>query len=140
MDEIFSTMVGISLERIDEFEKNTDHNKIIIGAMILRGEHNQLITIESDFNSASFIISNMTGVLPEELLDDELVDGIQELVNIVAGLAKQKLELLGCGFLLTSPFAFKGNDVGFFTKKGIKIKTAFYKAEDAKLSLNIYDV
>lgn len=140
MKEIFLTMAGISLEPNDKVEHKTDDKKIIIGAMILRGENNYLITIETDYQSASLIISNMTGVPSEELQADDLVDGIQELVNMVAGSTKNNLEALQCGFTLTSTFAFKGNDVSFFTKKGINKKSAYFKSENIFISLNIYNM
>jgi CheY-specific phosphatase CheX len=110
----------------------------ISGGMILSGERNALLVVGVSRKTASNLISYMVGMDAADLAEEELADGISELVNMTAGIAKIKMAECGTNFNLSSPFAVTGDNIRVTVKKHIKRYEYAIGCEDVILSIGIF--
>ncbi|KNY29553.1 chemotaxis protein CheX [Pseudobacteroides cellulosolvens] len=114
--------------------KSTD----ISGAMILSGERNALFVVSVSRKTALNLISFMVGEDADHLSEEELSDGISELVNMAAGIAKIKLLDSDKKFNLSSPFAVTGDNIRITVKKHIERYEYTIGCEDVVLGIGIF--
>lgn len=135
--DVFDTMVGVEPCEIEADRDETSFKREISGAMILLGSRNALLSVTIGKEDAAIIVSYMTGNSPEELSDEELYDGVAELVNMVAGRTKALLAGTGYHYSITPPLTIVGeNHFIVFKKKAPQIQMEFSAAE-TKLQLKL---
>ncbi|HEY9061073.1 MAG TPA: chemotaxis protein CheX [Pseudobacteroides sp.] len=137
LSEAVGKMTGFS---VDQIGKDDSRLKTIelSGAMILSGQRNALLMVSVSRKTASNLISYMVGVDAGDLTEDELSDGISELVNMAAGIAKIKMAEGGIEFNLSSPFAITGDNIRVTVKRHIERYEYTIGCEDVVLSIGIF--
>ena len=92
VQEAFERMVGCSVTRLDESPAPQQlHFPDLIGVIGLSGTAQGVVAIRFPVATALGVISNMAGVTFEKV-DGAVIDGIGEIVNIVAGSAKGRFK------------------------------------------------
>lgn len=142
---VFVTALLESVERMSGFvltdvkdyqESEKDHE--IIGAMVLQGENSMLLTLETNKHNAAPLVSFMTGIEIDDLNENLLNDGITELINMVGGSARARLETTNYKFFLSVPFTLVGESVKIVVKKRTDSFFARLVCDEIKLTLKIY--
>jgi chemotaxis protein CheX len=118
--DVVSTTSGFELsEEINDREELQEVTSGIEGIMVLVGERSSIVSLSMSIDAAILLVSYMTGISSLDLKDDDLHDGVTELVNMIAGRAKILLAETPCHFMLTSPFAIVGQNRLFIHKKQV---------------------
>ncbi len=135
--ESVERMSGFVLtEEKNDQESEQDHE--IIGAMVLQGENAMLLTLETNKNSAAPLVSFMTGIEAEALDAELLNDGITELINMVGGSARARLEATNYKFFLSVPFTLVGESVKVVVKKRTDSFSSKLVCDEIVLMLRVY--
>lgn len=127
---------GVSHQISTDPEAGQTHE--IIGAMVLQGEQAMLLTLETNRNSAAPLVSFMTGIETAALDADLLNDGITELINMVGGSARARLEATNYKFVLSVPFTLVGDGVKVVVKKRTDSFVARLVCDEIELLLRVY--
>lgn len=137
--QVLSTMAGFEISYIacDEFNSSCSDNPIIMGAMVLHGKKDAIISLSMEKDTAAMVIAYMTGILPQELKEQDLFDGVAELVNIMAGEVKARLSNTPYHFLLTSPFSIGGTNFRMVQKKNLLETCRHLKAGEMDITFRI---
>lgn len=135
--ESVEQMSGFVLNEVkNDPESAQDHE--IIGAMVLQGENALLLTLETNKNSAAPLVSFMTGIEIEALNSELLNDGITELINMVGGSARARLETTNYKFFLSVPFTLVGESVKIVVKKRTDCFASRLVCDEIDLMLRVY--
>ncbi len=135
--ESVEQMSGFILNEVQNTSESIpDHE--IIGAMVLPGENAMLLTLETNKTSAAPLVSFMTGIETEALNAELLNDGITELINMVGGSARARLEATNYKFFLSVPFTVVGEDVKIIVKKRTDCFVSRQVCDEIDLMLRIY--
>jgi len=136
--DVFEMMVGIATCQV---QTNSDHSKLqrgdITGVMMIEGERKAMLYLTLSQKNAGMIMSYMTGNDPLELADEELYDGVAELVNMIAGRAKALLAGTSDHYTITPPFTIVGLQHYIVYKKEVSKFIMKFTAGDAELYLGI---
>jgi len=135
--ETVERMSGFVLDEVkNDQQSEQDHE--IIGAMVLQGENAMLLTLETNKDSAAPLVSFMTGIETEALDAELLNDGITELINMVGGSARARLEATNYKFFLSVPFTLVGCGVKVVVKKRTDSFRARLVCDEISLMLRVY--
>ncbi|WP_378954703.1 chemotaxis protein CheX [Pelosinus sp. sgz500959] len=129
--DVFGMMAGMETCHVT---KNIDNcqpsSGDITGVMFIQGIRNAMLHLTLNKEHAAMIVSYMTGNSPLELLDDELYDGVAEMVNMIAGRAKALLAGTNNHYMITPPFTIVGlNHFIVYKKEVSKINMKFTAGE-----------
>lgn len=145
--QVFVAALLESIEQMSGFVLNTvnhdqapapDHE--IIGAMVLQGENAMLLTLGTNKTSAAPLVSFMTGIETAALDDNLLNDGITELINMVGGSARARLEASNYKFFLSVPFTLVGETIKIEVKKRTDSFIARLVCDEIDLMLRLYQL
>lgn len=136
--DVMLTMTGLAVAEIDGEANYGNDAGEISGLMVLTGEQNILITLSMSADTATTLMSYMTGSPAEELPPRELYDGVAELVNMVAGQAKTLVAAGSCRFKLTSPFTVVGKDHFIVPKNRVTTFFKYFTANRMEILLKLY--
>ena len=128
---VIATTSGFELNSSEVvLQGNSLQESQIVGLMFLPGNVNALLSITMSNNTASTIVSYMTGIERADLNEEDVQDGVSELVNMIAGSSKSLLKDSKYYFNLTSPLTIVGEN-RFMTHKGNgnKLYKRFYFGE-----------
>lgn len=137
LSDAVEKMTGFAVDQIGKGDLEANSIELS-GAMILSGQRNALLMVSVSRKTASNLISYMVGVDAGDLTEDELSDGISELVNMAAGIAKMKMAKSGIDFNLSSPFAIAGDNIRVIVKRHIERYEYAIGCEDVVLSIGIF--
>lgn len=92
VQEVFDSMMGCSANRIPVYPASPHvHLPDLIGVIGLSGTAQGAVALRFPMTTALAVISSMAGTTFEKV-DAAIIDGVGELVNIVAGSAKGKFK------------------------------------------------
>lgn len=131
LTDVLSTMSGflVSEQNDDKLEEQYN-SKGIEGIMVLSGEKCSMVSISMSIENIALLVSYMTGISYDDLKEEDMYDGISELVNMLAGRAKILLSDTPYRFTLTSPFTISGQNRFYVHKKQtVKILKKFVSNE-----------
>lgn len=137
--ESVERMSGFVLTEVKQNQQAAPEHEII-GAMVLQGENAMLLTLETSKQSAAPLVSFMTGIETAALDEELLNDGITELINMVAGSARARLESSNYKFVLSVPFTLVGESVNVVVKKRTDSFAANLVGDEINLMLRIYQL
>jgi CheY-specific phosphatase CheX len=135
--ESVEQMSGFVLNEVKNDQESAKEYEII-GAMVLQGENAMLLTLGTNKNSAAPLVSFMTGIETEALDAELLNDGITELINMVGGSARARLEATNYKFILSVPFTLVGESVRVVVKKRTDSFMARLVCDQIDLMLSVY--
>ncbi len=138
LQDVILTMSGVAVAEMDGGSDSESAAGEISGLMVLAGKQNILVTISMSADTATALMSYMTGSPATELLPEELYDGVAELVNMVAGQAKTLATAASCRFKLTSPFAVVGKDHSIVHKSRVATFFKCFMANNMEILLRLY--
>lgn len=137
--ESVEQMSGFVLTEVkNDQESGPDHE--IIGAMVLQGENAMLLTLETTKQSAAPLVAFMTGIETAALDGELLNDGITELINMVGGSARARLEGTNYKFFLSVPFTLVGESLKIVVKKRTDSFIARLVCDEIDLMLRVYQL
>jgi chemotaxis protein CheX len=125
--DVFGTMAGIEPSEVKEsLDSRQLSSGEITGAMMLPGARIAMLSLTMSKENAKVIVSYMTGSSPAELADEELYDGVAEMVNMIAGRGKALLAGTDYHYIISPPFTIVGeNHFIVFKKKVVQIVMKF---------------
>lgn len=135
ISEVIMTTAGVSVCHVHDSTQVQNASGVeLTGAIMLQGERSAILSLKMSKDYASFIVSSMTGLDQLELSDEDLYDGVAEIVNIIAGKIKTRMEVGGHSYSLTQPFTVVGENVSFIYKEQVPQKIAMqFNGGDAEL-------
>lgn len=138
ISDVFSTMAGVEPSERQETqgEKPVSKGKIT-GAMMVLGERNALLTMTMSQEDAAMIVAVMTGVVPENITNEESYDGVAELVNMIAGRAKALLVGTSYHYRITPPITIVGDQHFIVFKKQAPRVTMYFNADATNIDLEL---
>ncbi|NLI61280.1 MAG: chemotaxis protein CheX [Clostridiales bacterium] len=138
LSKVLRTMAGFEVSSIQCGQQGMPEiEPSIMGAMILHGQKDAMISLAMEDNTAYMLIAYMTGILPEDLEEQDLYDGVGELVNIMTGEVKARLANTPYQFRLTSPFALGGDNLKVVFKKNLQGACRFLTAGELEIIFRI---
>ncbi|GMB01595.1 chemotaxis protein CheX [Pelosinus sp. IPA-1] len=138
VSDVFSTMVGLECCEIKQQAENSKNSKgEITGVMMILSERNAILSMAMSKQHAATIVSFMTGIRVIELADEELYDGVAELVNMIAGRAKALLAGTGYYYRITPPLTIVGDNHFILYKKNVSQLRMEFEAGETKLHLEL---
>ncbi len=136
--DVFDMMAGMEACHVT---KNIDSDQPssgdITGVMFIQGMKNAMLHLTITKEHAAVIVSYMTGNSPLELMDDELYDGVAEMVNMIAGRAKALLVGTDSYYTITPPFTIVGVNHCIIYKKEVSKISMKFTAGETELSLGL---
>ncbi len=138
--DVLGTMAGFELNRLElTKEEQRSHLSEITGAMLLRGNRDSMLSISSNKSTAEVIVAYMTGIMPDEIEEEDLYDGISELVNLVAGRTKAQLSGEYLHFELSPPITIVGDNHFIIHKNKVtKITLKYGCGEDIEVFIELF--
>ncbi|MBF8982100.1 chemotaxis protein CheX [Lutibacter sp. B2] len=137
--DVIETMTGFN---IDEHYKNDEEDHIstveISGMMFIFGKRNAIFSLSMTKESAATIVAYMTGIPPFELEDEDLYDGVAELVNMITGRIKAQLINTEYYFDLTPPFTIVGKNHYIVHKSCVTNIFKKFIVENLEIDLKVY--
>jgi len=136
--DVFETMVGITTCQVHTDSDNSRQWRgDITGVMMIEGGRKAMLYLTISKKNAGMIMSYMTGNDPLELREDELHDGVAELVNMIAGRAKALLAGTSDHYTITPPFTIVGLNHHIVYKKEVSKFIMLFTAGDAEIHLGL---
>jgi len=131
---LFMTMAGMEpcfkdIRRSDEFSITAD----VAGLMYLSGAEPGLVACGVSEELGRCIIGRMTGLPAEEIRDRDLLDGLAEVVNIIAGHMKTRCPEMGIS--LTPPIALSGKGCALTWKTYRPVMTLVFDVEGEEFTV-----
>jgi chemotaxis protein CheX len=108
----------------------------ISGIMGLSGDVSGSIIVSFEKEAACIVVGNMLGTEKTEL-DDEVRDGIQEVVNLIAGQAKTMLKGTDYHFQVSIPTCIIGSNHQVNHKKGVPCIMAAFEVEGKPFTVEV---
>lgn len=135
--EVISITAGVTVCKVQESTILPQPGRVeLTGAIMIQGERSALLSLKISKEYAVCIVSSMTGLDSQELSDEDLYDGVAEIVNMIAGRVKACMEVTGRGYSLTQPFTVVGENVMVIYKEQVPKKLMLkFVAGEAELYL-----
>ncbi len=127
---VFSTMCGIDTKRKKLFLKE-DHKMVgeVSGVMGLTGSATGSVVISMPGKLACMLVGRMLGEQPAEELNNDVCDGVGEIINMIAGQAKAMLVKTRYHFKISIPSVVKGLGHEISHKKGTPNIVVLFESE-----------
>jgi CheY-specific phosphatase CheX len=135
--ETINKMTGFTVNNVG-IEKSLGIGFEISGAMVLSGHTSALLVISTTKVAAGIIVAYMTGADISDLTDEDLYNGVTELVNMTAGIAKANLANTTAGFKLSSPFAVVGSNIDLKIDSFVEKYEYFLSSNDVLVKMGVY--
>jgi CheY-specific phosphatase CheX len=131
---LFMTMAGVEpcfkeLRRSDEFCMSAD----VAGVMYLAGAEPGLVACGVSEELGRCIIGRMTGLPRDEISGKDLLDGLAEVVNIIAGHMKTQCPQMEIS--LTPPIALSGKECVLAWKTHRPVMSLEFEVEGEKFTV-----
>jgi chemotaxis protein CheX len=128
--EVFKTMVGIEPERGQLYVKTEQKLPYDISGIIgLAGQASGFVVISMSEALAFKVLENFLGEKKTEL-DEDVMDAIGEILNMIAGGAKQIFSKNGISFKISIPNVVVGKDHVVGKQKNVKSLGMSFKVGD----------
>ena len=109
--EIFDTMVYLELEEAEEPDLTTD-NFDLLGSITFKGSLDGCMSVRCSSDCAKTIAANMLGIdSVDEVSEEDMSDAIGEIVNMVMGSIKARLQDHIGGFEVSIPTVASGHQI-----------------------------
>ncbi len=147
VSDVMTTMTGFEMEEDVAFQgercvdaEGESQPCEISGAMFLMGKNSGMASVTMTRQTASMLVSYMTGIPYYELSDDDLYDGIAELMNLIAGRAKAILRQTDYYFEITPPFSIVGKNHQIVYKKQAHLIQKRFISSDLSFILRVFHI
>jgi chemotaxis protein CheX len=132
---LFQEHLGIPLKNLPPFVNNDNQNLNEVSAIIgLAGETAGAVVLSFDRDTAVRIISKFSSI-PYQALSNDVIDGVGELVNIIAGNAKKDLKDYKIDISL--PGVITGKSYKINWPKGVPVITIPFQSSYGNFTVNV---
>ncbi len=116
---VFQTMLNTELY-VQDYQASTHIRGRGLAVLIaLNGTNAGTLIVCMSQSAASRFVATLTGLEPAEISSSVMVDGVCELVNMIAGAAKAQLDDTDMRFEMTLPVSFLSEEVAMEVKAGM---------------------
>jgi len=135
---VFSTMCGMEIERKHLYVKE-DHQMLgdVSGVMGLSGEAVGCVVISLPTSLACQIVARMVGEEPGTELNEDVRDGVGEIINMIAGQAKASLVSTSYHFMISLPSVVCGKGHEISHKKGTPNIVVLFEAAGQTFAIQV---
>lgn len=134
--KVISTMAG--LEVIETKISDETFIAQISGVVMLVGDANVLLSITVSKQMAYLLVSCMTGMMVQQLNEEEIYDGIAEIINMISGETRAQLSGRKLHFNALPPFAISGDKHFIIHKNKVSNLVKKFRAGDNDIYLRVY--
>ncbi len=139
MNEVFDTMLSMSIELADESARPTFEGERIVGSVGFAGKAVGSVSIHVTMPFARTLTAAMLGMEEEDIEEDEEVhDVIGELSNMVGGDLKSRLCDEGLTCDLSIPSITTGSDFQTETKGWERHESLVFRHQDLFALVDVY--
>lgn len=137
-------VVKMASDRVGDTNDESDKQDLsvrtdrITAMMLLPGQRNSLLLLSMPKESAVRLTSLMTGLSPDQLDENDSVDGLTETANLIAGSARASFYGTAYDYRLTAPFALLGSEYDLFQKENIERVYMNFAGGGLLLTLEVY--
>ena len=136
VDEIFSSMAGMTLSPTAERLKSNKRGGSIVSAVQIVGAWQGAVRLDIDLELARDICGRLLGLEPSALSSDDIRDAAGELANMTGGSIKT---LIAPTCSLSLPSVVVGQDYEFCVLQGKTIQEASFSHESGRLMVSILE-
>jgi len=147
VSDVLLTMTGFEMEEDLSYEgqgccglEGEPQPCEISGAMFLMGKNSGMASITMTKQTASILVSYMTGIPYYELEDEDLYDGVAEMMNLIAGRSKAILKDTDYYFEITPPFTIVGENHFIVHKKQSQFIQKRFISSDLSFILKVFHI
>ena len=133
--EVIYTMTGLRMEECEKIDEGVKGD--LSAVMFIGNNKGARLSLSMERKAAYYLVELMTGQMAESLQEEEVCDGIGELVNMIAGRAKIDLMDTKYRFDLSSPFVIVGDNHFVTYKKRVFNISKTYKIQNIEVTLNV---
>ncbi len=138
IEEIIQTMAMFYSELVETYLSTTPfHYGDVSAVMSLAGEKKGAIMISFSENLARMLISSIMAVPEDDLQEEDIHDGVGEMINMIAGGAKARLGNSDSHFLLSAPTIITGSQHRVYQQKDLPCVVMVYKIDDFYFSVQL---
>ncbi|PLX69209.1 MAG: chemotaxis protein CheX [Denitrovibrio sp.] len=135
--EVFKTMVGINPERGELYLKSSDKLPYDISGIIgLAGQASGFVVISMSEKLAYNVLENFLGEVKTEM-DEDVMDAIGEILNMIAGGAKQIFSKKGIRFKISIPNVVVGKNHRVGKQKNVQSIGMSFKVGDENFVIEV---
>lgn len=135
--EVFKTMVGIEPERGELYVKSSEQLPYDISGIIgLAGQASGFVVISMSESLAFKVLENFLGETKTEM-DEDVMDAIGEILNMIAGGAKQIFSKKGIRFKISIPNVVVGKDHRVGKQKNVQSIGMTFKVGEDKFVIEV---
>jgi chemotaxis protein CheX len=115
-----------------------DLKQQISGAIVISGKKLMMLSLSMSEHTAKGLVSLITGLNQEDLGEEDFIDGVAELVNIVAGKIKAKLNAAGEHYETMLPFTILGDNHHIIHKNKVAALFRLYYTEKIGILARVF--
>jgi chemotaxis protein CheX len=137
--EVFSTMAYLEANLVEAYidSNNTTYGEIS-ASLSLTGSRRGILVITFSEKLARKMISRFIAMEADKLSKSEVYDGAGEIINIIAGNAKARINDLKDHFDLSAPFVVSGQDHNIYIQNDLPCVTMVYNVEGDYFAFKLF--
>ncbi len=137
--EVFSTMAYLEANLVEAYlDSNNSVYDEISASLSLTGSRRGILVITFSEKLARKMISRFIAMEENELSKSEIYDGAGEIINIIAGNAKARINDLKDHFDLSAPFVVSGKDHNIYIQNDLPCVTMVYNVEGDYFAFKLF--
>lgn len=137
--EVFSTMAYLEANLVEAY---IDPNSLVYGeisaSLSLTGSRRGILVITFSEKLARKMIARFIAMDENELTKTEVYDGAGEIINIIAGNAKARINDLKDHFDLSAPFVVSGKNHDIYIQNDLPCVTMVYNVEGDYFAFKLF--
>jgi len=138
IEEVFATMAITSVEVVETYYcPEKFHYGEVTGIMSLAGKSKGAVVLTINEKFAKQVISNIMAIPTRDLMEEDVHDGVAELVNMIAGGAKARLSDTEEHFLISAPTIIAGDKYRVIQQKDMPCVVIVYRADEDYFAVQI---
>lgn len=135
--EVIATMTGMKIEET-ALQKESLKTTQVSGVVLLVGQKNMMISLVMSMDTAALLVSHMTETKQDKLQEEEICDGISELVHIISGAVRARLKEWKYDIAALCPFALVGDGHRMVHRHNVAEITRQYRIGENDIVLKVY--
>ncbi len=137
--EVFSTMAFLEANLVESYiDSNNSIYDEISASLSLTGSRRGILVITFSEKLARKMIARFIAVEEDGLTKSEVYDGAGEIINIIAGNAKARMNDLKDHFDLSAPFVVSGKDHSIYIQNDLPCVTMVYNIEGEYFAFKLF--
>jgi len=137
--EVFSTMAYLEANLVEAYiDSNNSVYDEISASLSLTGSRRGILVITFSEKLARKMIGRFIAMEEDKITKSEIYDGAGEIINIIAGNAKARINDLKDHFDLSAPFVVSGKDHNIYIQNDLPCVTMVYNVEGDYFAFKLF--